>query len=119
MCFQSDTCSLEIPELEIELNSAGSGRYTTIEGLTENIKTQLKETNPFVGGDSSQPNARENLDKWLKKLDNIIGYTIILDDPCGNSYVENADEVVQYERTFQQNEELGINDMKVENYSST
>lgn len=50
--------------------------------------------------------------------------TIVLDDPCGNSYVQNlmAPEedpqlkISHYERTFEQNEELGLNDMKVEGY---
>lgn len=52
--------------------------------------------------------------------------TIILDDPAGNSYVQaltddgSLDErlkIERYERTFEQNEELGLNDIKTENYS--
>jgi zinc finger protein len=39
-----------------------------------------------------------------------------LDDPCGNSYVDGALDVVRYERSFEQNEELGLNDIKTENY---
>lgn len=50
---------------------------------------------------------------------------MILDDPLANSYVQNLYapdpdpnmEIVTYERTWQQNEELGLNDMKVDNYS--
>jgi len=52
----------------------------------------------------------------FEKLDNLTGYTIILDDPCGNSYVDGALDVVRYERSFEQNEELGLNDIKTENY---
>ncbi len=64
------------------------------------------------------------------KLDDIIsgkamGSRIILDDPAGNSYLQNVYapesdpemEIVYYERTFDHNEELGLNDMKLENYS--
>lgn len=51
--------------------------------------------------------------------------TIILDDPTGNSYVQAlTDEgaadpnlrIIRYHRSFDQNEELGLNDMKVEGY---
>jgi zinc finger protein len=116
---KSDTCSILVPELELELNSSGKGRYTTVEGLIETMKEELKDANPFVGGDSSLPEARERLSTWLKKLDNLVGCTIVLDDPCGNSFIENADEVVKYERSWQQNEDLGINDMKTENYEKS
>jgi len=102
--------------LELELNSTGSGRYTTVEGLAENIKSELKLANPFSGGDSAIPEAKKRLDAWLERLNSIIGYTIILDDPCGNSYIQNANSVEKYTRTFEQNEELGVNDMKTENY---
>ena len=49
----------------------------------------------------------------------------ILDDPAGNSYLQNIyapdDDpemiVEDYERTNEQNEDLGLNDMKTENYT--
>jgi zinc finger protein len=114
--IKSDTCSIRIPEFEVEASSSGSGRYTTVEGLIENIKEDLKKTNPFIDGDSSKEETREKLNKLFEKLDNLTGYTIILDDPCGNSYVDGALDVVRYERSFEQNEELGLNDIKTENY---
>jgi zinc finger protein len=51
-------------------------------------------------------------------------FTLILDDPLANSYVQNLYapdpdpnmEIELYERTWEQNEELGVNDMKVEGY---
>ena len=51
-------------------------------------------------------------------------FTFILDDPAGNSYVQNLyapdDDpemtIKKYKRTFDQNEELGLNDMKVDGY---
>lgn len=50
--------------------------------------------------------------------------TLILDDPAGNSYVQSLIEneiddrlkITKYDRTFEQNDELGLNDMKTENY---
>lgn len=51
--------------------------------------------------------------------------TIVLDDPTGNSYVQaltdddSADpnmKIIRYHRSHDQNEELGLNDLKVEGY---
>jgi len=69
------------------------------------------------------------MEEFNRKLDDIItgktlGVVIILNDPAGNSYLQNvyapeADpemEIVYYERSYEDNEELGINDMKLENY---
>lgn len=47
-----------------------------------------------------------------------------MDDPAGNNYLQNLyapdDDpqltVEEYERSHQQNEDLGLNDMKTENY---
>lgn len=52
--------------------------------------------------------------------------TIILDDPAGNSYVQTLTDdrslddrltIERYTRSFEQNEELGLNDIKTENYT--
>jgi zinc finger protein len=51
-------------------------------------------------------------------------FTLILDDPLANSYVQNlyapdpdpSMEIESYDRTWEQNEDLGLNDMKVEGY---
>lgn len=51
-------------------------------------------------------------------------FTVILDDPLANSYLQNlyapdddpSITVETYERTFEQNEDLGLNDIKLENY---
>lgn len=51
--------------------------------------------------------------------------TLILDDPAGNSYVQALTDdgvadtnlrIIRYHRSFDQNEDLGLNDMKVEGY---
>lgn len=47
-----------------------------------------------------------------------------MDDPLANSYIQNLYapdddpnlKVEDYERTFDQNEQLGLNDIKTENY---
>lgn len=51
---------------------------------------------------------------------------VVLDDPAGNSYLQNIYapdpdpnmSITDYERTFDQNEDLGLNDMKTEGYQA-
>lgn len=112
----SDTCSLSIPELQLEFHPSGAGRLTTVEGLGLLMIEDLQRTNPFIDGDSTREEVREKIGKLCEKLKNLIGTTIVLDDPCGNSFVEDVGSIERYERSFEQNEELGLNDMKVEGY---
>ncbi|XP_023595734.1 zinc finger protein ZPR1 isoform X4 [Trichechus manatus latirostris] len=91
----------------------------------------LKVTkNPFTLGDSSSPGQAEKLQEFSQKLDQIIEGSMkahfIMDDPAGNSYLQNVYapeddpemKVECYTRTFDQNEELGLNDMKTEGYET-
>lgn len=67
-------------------------------------------------------------EKFLAKLKAVKAvehpFTLILDDPLANSYLQNLyapdpDPNMtseEYERTWEHNEELGLNDMKVEGY---
>ncbi|NXA04846.1 ZPR1 protein, partial [Sapayoa aenigma] len=125
--LKSETCSVEIPELEFELGmGALGGKFTTLEGLLKDIR-DLVEKNPFTLGDSSAPSRTGKLQEFIGKLQEVNGKTkahFIMDDPAGNSYLQNvyAPEedpelrVERYERTFEQNEDLGLNDMKTEGY---
>lgn len=52
--FKSDTSSLIIPEIELELsNGTLGGVYSTIQGLVVEILDHLRDHNPFVGDDTS------------------------------------------------------------------
>lgn len=113
---RSDTCDITIPELALHLSSTGSGRYTTVQGLGLNMIDDLRTSNPFIDGDSSREDVKRKVDHLTTRLQNLVGCTILLDDPCGNSYLEGATKVERYTRSWEQNEELGINDMKTENY---
>jgi len=127
--LKSETCTLEIPELELEVGSGLiAGKFTTIEGLVADVISQLGAHNPFLQGDSAQVERKQKLGLFIGKLELIkeckMPCTIILDDPCGNSYVQNINapaedpqlKITLYERSFEQNEALGLNDMKVEGY---
>ncbi|KAJ9600178.1 hypothetical protein L9F63_009512 [Diploptera punctata] len=127
---ESETCSLEIPELELSVGPyALGGRFTTVEGILTAMKDQLtSEGTMFV--DSAEEETKHRMAKFTSQLEEVLeGHrqiTLVLDDPAGNSYVQSfthpepdPDLVVnRYERTFAHNEELGLNDMKTENYET-
>jgi zinc finger protein len=122
--FKSETAKLIIPELGFETDTGSMGSmYTTVEGLLEKIISSLDDT-PFYHGDSSD---EQSLGKTIKQLRIYLlektEFTLILDDALSNSFISpiegNDDrlEKIIYERSWEQDDELGINDMKVENYT--
>lgn len=115
---KSDTCIVRVPELELEIIAASAGQYTTVEGLCQDMIQRLEKSYPYMFGDSAEEHVRNKLNNIYEKLRNPIGLTIILNDPTGNSYIESADVIDRYERSFDQNEELGLNDMKTEGYET-
>ncbi len=92
----------------------------------DELSTKVFQT----GGDSSILNDGEKTEfaKFLGNLKDVMSaarpFTLVLDDPVANSYLQNIYapdpdpnmEITTYERTFDQNEELGINDMVLEGY---
>jgi len=139
--LKSDSAGIAIPEIELEVE-AGSlgGMYTTLEGLLDKIRNKLKEGNPFYSGDSStqqhdnggyMSTTKAKFDEFMRKLDELVDkqifpFTLILKDPLGNSFIgsqmENFLEDPQiesadYERSFEENETLGLNDINVDNYT--
>ncbi|KAJ8941365.1 hypothetical protein NQ314_010428 [Rhamnusium bicolor] len=132
--LKSETCSLNIPQLQLEVGPhALGGRFTTVEGLVSAIKEQLSDPqHSHMFRDSLELKSKQQFEEFIKKFDEILegrlSVTLILDDPAGNSYIqsmkddEQLDErlrINHYERSFEQNEELGLNDMKTENYETT
>ncbi|KAG8741467.1 nucleolar zinc-finger protein [Ceratobasidium sp. 414] len=128
--LKSETCGLEIPEIELQLQPGTlGGRFTTLEGLLTQVHEELGEK-VFVHGDAGATSEdRTTFETFLANLKEVMQakrpFTIILDDPLANSYLQNlfapdpdpAMTVETYERTWEQNEELGLNDMKVEGYN--
>ncbi|ESN97793.1 hypothetical protein HELRODRAFT_114138 [Helobdella robusta] len=131
--LKSDTAGIRIPELDFEMvDGSLGGRFTTVEGLLVQIKEQLSERNPFLSGDSCQDDTKAKMTAFCAKLQQIIegkrsDVHLVLDDPAGNSYIQNLNapeddpqlKVERYERTYEQNEELGLNDMNTDHYQST
>ncbi|XP_024540130.1 zinc finger protein ZPR1 [Selaginella moellendorffii] len=123
--IKSDTAGVEIPEVELELMPGTlGGLVTTVEGLVKTISEKLKSVHGFEIGDSAEIVTRQ---KWMEfdaKLQDLLelkkSWTLVLDDSLGNSFIapctdsssdDNQISVREYERSWEQNEELGLNHM--------
>ncbi|KAJ7031519.1 ZPR1 zinc-finger domain-containing protein [Mycena alexandri] len=126
--LKSETAGLEIPEIQLVLQQGTlGGRFTTLEGILDQIYEELSEK-VFASGDASDAEGRSTFEAFLGKLKEVKDasrpFTLIIDDPLANSYVQNLyapdpdpNMVVEsYDRTWEQDEELGLNDIKVEGY---
>lgn len=130
--LKSDSCSLRIPEIDLELHMGTlGGRFTTIEGLLTQVRNELEErVDPFAAGDSAGTDKKAIFGKLLDNLRAIcegkLPCTVILEDPLANSHIQNLyapdpdpNMVVEdFQRTLEQDEDLGISEMKVENYEA-
>lgn len=125
--LKSESASVEIPELEFSMSKGSlGGKFTTIEGLLKSIHEKLSGLYQFNIGDSSEKKDKNTFQEFLKKLHDLgLGtekFTLIIDDPESNSYIQNIyapDEdpqmkIEKYTRTYDQDEELGLHQMKVE-----
>ncbi|KAB2008927.1 hypothetical protein ERO13_D10G121400v2 [Gossypium hirsutum] len=123
--IKSDTASVKVPELDLELASGTlGGVVTTVEGLITKISESLERVHGFTFGDSLDE-CKKN--KWLDfkaRLNKILSmtepWTLILDDALANSFIAPATDDIKddhqlifekYERSWEQNEELGLNDI--------
>lgn len=135
--LKSETASLFIPELSLELCPGTlGGFFSTVEGTIMQVKEQLQNLPQvaFAQGDSADKNAKTMLD-FVQEIEGLLRspkFTFILDDPLANVYIqnprahlpppENADPRVEreeYTRTFEQDEELGLHDMNVGEHEPT
>ncbi|KKY27468.1 putative zinc finger protein zpr1 [Phaeomoniella chlamydospora] len=135
--LKSETCGLRCPEIDLQVEPGTlGGRFTTVEGLLAQVREQLHgqvydvggEGEGVSGGDSMPTETKTRWDSFFKKLDAALKvethFTIILEDPLGNSYIQSLSDtevdpqihIEEYERTFEENDHLGLNDMKVEGY---
>lgn len=135
---------MTIPEIDLVLTHGTlGGRFTTLEGILDQIYEELSEK-VFSTGDSSLAEDKTSFTEFLAKLKEVEifdadslfissslqiksaekPFTVILDDPLANSHIQNLYApdpdpnmtVEMYDRTWEQNEQLGLNDMKVEGY---
>ncbi|PYH42333.1 zinc finger-containing protein ZPR1 [Aspergillus saccharolyticus JOP 1030-1] len=133
--LKSDTCALSSEELEVRVEPGTlGGRFTTVEGLLTEIRDQLHgqifDFADTSAGDSLADSDKEKWDRFFKRLDLAISgelkFNITLEDPMASSYVQDLcapakDEQItteEYTRTEEEEEELGLKDMKTEGYEA-
>jgi len=112
---KSETCTSTIPELDLEIPPQ-RGQLTTVEGLLSTALEDL-EAGQTVRR-NLEPKNYEQIEEFLSRGRKLIqdgNYTIILDDPAGNSWIEyNPGESskgltrVDYIRNSEQNKALGL-----------
>jgi zinc finger protein len=138
--LKSESCALECPELSLSVNPGTlGGRFTTVEGLLTQVRDDL-HNQIFEADADAEATARRNdslsadeKKRWEEFFDNLNAavkgqkeFTIVLTDPLASSYVQSlADDpsqpdeqmtVEEYERTDEEEEDLGLKDMKTEGY---
>ena len=130
--LKSETCLLKIPECRVEVTPGTmGGKFTTVEGLVTQIRDDLKRSIFDVGEDdiSTDSMPSDTKQEWGtffaqlgKAVRGEIQYTILMEDPLGNSYCQLLDldesgndpkvKTQEYERTEEEENELGLADMK-------
>lgn len=127
--LKSEACRLHIPELDLDL-TAGTlgGRFTTIEGLLNQVHDELDERVFTQTSDSMTVETEQRWKTFMARLKSAaagqIPFTLIMEDPLAASYIQNPfapDEDPnmkheEFERTEEQNDDLGLTDMNVDNY---
>ena len=135
--LKSEYCTVKIPVLGVELGPGEmGGRFTTVEGLLTQVKDQLSDKvfdiggEGIQGGDSMPEDTKTKWGKFFEDLErclnNEIEYEVILEDPMAKSYVQSMAEgdtedpqlkAEQYDRTWEEEEDLGLHDMQTEDYA--
>ena len=127
--LKSETCGMSIPELNLDLTPGTlGGRFTTIEGLLRQVRDELHSRVYTQTSDSMAASTKSRWNIFFDNLDKAIDgktkFTIHMTDPLSSSYIQNVYapdpdpnmKIEEYPRTAEENEELGLTDMKTENY---
>jgi zinc finger protein len=137
--LKSESAVLSCPELQLRVEPGTmGGRFTTVEGILTQIRRDLRSQAfgledgdaqaPSDGGDSMTEDSKQAWDTFFASLTEAIegkkAFTLILEDPLASSYVQSRTapdpdpqiEVEDYERTEQEEEDLGLKDIKTEGY---
>lgn len=125
--LKSESCSLTIPELSVEVQQGTlGGRFTTLEGILQQVYEELESR---VFSQTSDSMDEQTKGRWLAffgklkdALDGKVKFNLIMEDPLAGSYIQNVYapdpdpnmKIEDYERTDEQNEDYGLNDMIVD-----
>ncbi|EPY24244.1 zinc-finger protein ZPR1 [Strigomonas culicis] len=99
---KSEFATIQIPELELEIPAESQkGSLNTVEGILEQTKEGLEFQQPLRR--VQHPELYEKIQTFCEKLESYRGgeipFTLILDDPAGNSYIEGRYEYYHPRRT--------------------
>nr|CAH8820337.1 unnamed protein product [Trichobilharzia regenti] len=109
--------TLEIPELDSSFPFSDGG-LSTVEGTLTTVVDNLNSLQPERK--QADPDLAEKIESFMRQLCNLLNldkpFTIIIDDPSGNGFIENylapnddpQIEISIYERTPEQNDLLGL-----------
>lgn len=128
--LKSETCMMKIPECKVEVVPGTiGGRFTTVEGLLSQIRDDLRgsifdtDVDKRIP-DSMPPEKKRGWEEFFSQMDKAvkaeIPFTILLEDPLAGSYCQTFGEpgqdeqvvVEEYERTAEEEGELGLADMR-------
>ena len=100
--------------------------YTEVEGLLAAILDGMSENHPIFLGDSAIEEKRKQYGEFMEELKKMRegkrAFTLDIVDPLANSWIysdcaPNPDprlEVIDYDRTWEEDEALGLHDMVVD-----
>jgi zinc finger protein len=137
--LKSESAALSCPELQLRVEPGTmGGRFTTVEGIMTNIRKDLRAQAfgledgdadlPAGAGDSMASESKKQWDDFFALLGDAIDgrkeFTLVLEDPLAGSYVQSLTapepdpklELEDYTRTHEEEEDLGLNDIKTEGY---
>lgn len=116
---KSDNATIIVPELELEMPpETQKGKLSTIEGFLRETYNALDKLQPVRR--IEYPEAAEKIDAFLQKMEYCFTvdtpFTFIIDDPSGNSFIENPVAPLEdpkmkkseYVRTPEQNLAIGL-----------
>ncbi|CDK24679.1 unnamed protein product [Kuraishia capsulata CBS 1993] len=125
--LKSETCGLVIPELHLDLTPGTlGGRFTTLEGLLTQVNEELYGRVFSQTSDSMDEQTKSRWELFFQRMkdaiDGKIKFTVVMEDPLAASYIQNVyapdDDpnmtIEEFERSHQQNEDLGLLDMKTD-----
>ncbi|XP_016119096.1 zinc finger protein ZPR1-like, partial [Sinocyclocheilus grahami] len=89
---KSDSASTRIPQLDFEIPAfTQNGSLSTIEGLLDRAVAGLEQDQPIRK--ATDPVSAEKIEEFIERLKQLKEveeeFTLIIDDPSGNSFIEN------------------------------
>lgn len=117
--IKSDHATIHVPEIDLEIPPMSQkGEISTVEGVLSRTIAGLEQEQPVRK--IMDPDNATKIEDYIETIKELLKlskrFTIFLDDPSGNSFIENpmapaadlATKVTYYERTEKQNHNLAI-----------